>query len=681
MFDRVQLERQTRKQLVALARETGLRGYSRLRKAELVDALLAAPKGAAQATAKGKGPAKAKGATKAKAKGSAKAKAKVKEPAETKAAAQGKRTPAKRATGKADAGARAKSDRVPATAKGSGARKTAAAKRVGKRERLSVKAPAPVETEQRGAATAGAVEPRLRPNPKVGAKFTTGDAQPRGEEGVAGVLAEEAPERATAAVPEPTATSGGSEVAEAQVEPEAATAGATGANVGRAKNAGAKGVGAQNAGAEDVEAKDAEPEERFDLPPAYGSRRIFLTARDPRTLFAYWDFTDQQLEAGRRAAVDGVHRLRLLEEGPEPRVVEEVELPPGARDWYFRHQQPGARFSVHLGYRAADGRFLEMGASRMVTAPAETTQPGEETFVAVPADVPFRVLNAAPESETESETGTSALEAGEARVASAGRRDARAAGGAEDGAAEKPGGDGAEGAAGDAGSAAAGEAVEGDAAGASTGEAWSANPLVARTRVAKPPESPATPKHGPAAEMAAVDSGGAERGASPRGGFSAPEGGAGVASPSSWNRAAGSGAGGVAEVAQVARAEPPEVRRKVAAAEEKPFQLRVNAVIAIYGDSEPGARVLVNGHRIRTDSAGRFALHYALPDGDFALRIGATPEHGERGERGEHGEHTERTVEVGFSRRTLPLGEVGVYPLPGDLASPPPTPQSRSERS
>ena len=39
-----------------------------------------------------------------------------------------------------------------------------------------------------------------------------------------------------------------------------------------------------------------------DLPESYGTRRLFLTPRDPQTLFAYWDFTREQLEQAEKEA-------------------------------------------------------------------------------------------------------------------------------------------------------------------------------------------------------------------------------------------------------------------------------------------------------------------------------------------------------------------------------------------
>ena len=50
-----------------------------------------------------------------------------------------------------------------------------------------------------------------------------------------------------------------------------------------------------------------------ELPESYGTRRLFLAARDPRWLYAYWDFSWQQLrdaEQANRELAAGMARLR-----------------------------------------------------------------------------------------------------------------------------------------------------------------------------------------------------------------------------------------------------------------------------------------------------------------------------------------------------------------------------------
>ncbi|NBR71795.1 MAG: DUF4912 domain-containing protein, partial [Proteobacteria bacterium] len=49
-----------------------------------------------------------------------------------------------------------------------------------------------------------------------------------------------------------------------------------------------------------------------DLPESYGTRRLFLTARDPHTLFAYWDFSRQQIQEAEKEASDGRVYLRIF---------------------------------------------------------------------------------------------------------------------------------------------------------------------------------------------------------------------------------------------------------------------------------------------------------------------------------------------------------------------------------
>src|ERR1700683_1759552 len=48
-----------------------------------------------------------------------------------------------------------------------------------------------------------------------------------------------------------------------------------------------------------------------ELPEAYGTQQLFLTARDPHWLFAYWDLTNEQLKKYNGLSVDQHLVLRV----------------------------------------------------------------------------------------------------------------------------------------------------------------------------------------------------------------------------------------------------------------------------------------------------------------------------------------------------------------------------------
>jgi hypothetical protein len=79
------------------------------------------------------------------------------------------------------------------------------------------------------------------------------------------------------------------------------------------------------------------------------------------------------------------------------------------------------------------------------------------------------------------------------------------------------------------------------------------------------------------------------------------------------------------------------------------FWLNVNAELVIYGGTEPGASVTLDGVPIKLRPDGTFSCRFALPDGNYELALAAMSEQGDL-----------RQATLKFSRRTDRQGEVGV---------------------
>jgi hypothetical protein len=126
------------------------------------------------------------------------------------------------------------------------------------------------------------------------------------------------------------------------------------------------------------------------LPESYGTGRLFLTARDPHWLYAYWDFSAQQMAGYRRKSADGRLLLRVFEQGrTEP--VQELALQPESRDWHIPVNKAATAYRAELGYRRKDGRFHAVSKSREATTPPEAMSPQTAArFVAIPVDLRFR---------------------------------------------------------------------------------------------------------------------------------------------------------------------------------------------------------------------------------------------------------------------------------------------------
>ena len=128
-----------------------------------------------------------------------------------------------------------------------------------------------------------------------------------------------------------------------------------------------------------------------DIPWEYQDDRLVLLARDPSTLFVYWDFHPDS----RRAAFQGLDEpravLRVLENGHEVRV---IDLALESRSYYVNGLRAGRPYRVELHALARDGKSRRIGpASNDVTLPAnEVSSDTTVRFMRVPWGVPLSRL-------------------------------------------------------------------------------------------------------------------------------------------------------------------------------------------------------------------------------------------------------------------------------------------------
>lgn len=114
--------------------------------------------------------------------------------------------------------------------------------------------------------------------------------------------------------------------------------------------------------------------------------RIICVVRDPYWLQAYWEITKSTVERVRVAMAerwfDTKPVLRLLEitsdansAGVE-RVVKEIPIHGGVRNWYIDVPEPPKSYRIALGYATNGGKFYLIAKSNMVTTPT----PDHEAF-------------------------------------------------------------------------------------------------------------------------------------------------------------------------------------------------------------------------------------------------------------------------------------------------------------
>jgi hypothetical protein len=135
----------------------------------------------------------------------------------------------------------------------------------------------------------------------------------------------------------------------------------------------------------------AEPE--AELPEAYGTKKLFLTARDPHWLYANWDLThDQQSKLNARSA-EGHLILRIYANKIEGHPLYEIHVHPESRHWFAHVEKAGSPYTAELGYYSPVGRWMRVTASgATVTPPDSVSENSNAEFATIPFEFPFSKL-------------------------------------------------------------------------------------------------------------------------------------------------------------------------------------------------------------------------------------------------------------------------------------------------
>jgi hypothetical protein len=130
------------------------------------------------------------------------------------------------------------------------------------------------------------------------------------------------------------------------------------------------------------------------LPEAYGTGRLFFTARDSYWAFAYWDYTRAQLEEMRCAARHGELILQIHEgSSADSPVRQEISVTPPARNWFVHLGGADADYWAEFGYYEAEGRFMARARSKVTHTPTDRPSARDEArFVTIPFHLSLREL-------------------------------------------------------------------------------------------------------------------------------------------------------------------------------------------------------------------------------------------------------------------------------------------------
>jgi hypothetical protein len=113
------------------------------------------------------------------------------------------------------------------------------------------------------------------------------------------------------------------------------------------------------------------------LPEAYGTGKLLLSARDPHTLFAHWDLTDEQRHRYHSLAAGGQLALRAYAHAISNRPAVEVSVPPEPRHVFLQVERAGASYVGELGYYQPDRKWKTVATSGPATTPPDA--PSKET--------------------------------------------------------------------------------------------------------------------------------------------------------------------------------------------------------------------------------------------------------------------------------------------------------------
>jgi len=130
-----------------------------------------------------------------------------------------------------------------------------------------------------------------------------------------------------------------------------------------------------------------------ELPEAYGTKRLFLTARDPHWLYVNWDLTREQQARYNRQSADGHLVLRIYFAPPGDGLALEVHVHPESRHWFAYVERAATKYTSELGYYGKNRKWAGIAKSSATLTPPETMS--DETgveFATIPAEISFDEL-------------------------------------------------------------------------------------------------------------------------------------------------------------------------------------------------------------------------------------------------------------------------------------------------
>jgi uncharacterized protein len=129
------------------------------------------------------------------------------------------------------------------------------------------------------------------------------------------------------------------------------------------------------------------------LPDAYGTKKLFLTARDPHWLYANWDLTHEQQSKLNARSAEGHLILRIYPNKIEGHPQYEIHVHPESRHWFAHVEHAGNPYAAELGYYSPVGRWTRIASSSAtITPPDSVSEDSSAEFATIPFEFPFSKL-------------------------------------------------------------------------------------------------------------------------------------------------------------------------------------------------------------------------------------------------------------------------------------------------
>jgi hypothetical protein len=130
-----------------------------------------------------------------------------------------------------------------------------------------------------------------------------------------------------------------------------------------------------------------------DLPESYGTKKLFITARDPHWLYAHWDLTHAQQVKLNALSTDGHLVLRIYPQKIEGHPLYEIHVHPESRHWFAHVERAGNSYVAELGYYSELGRWTRISVSSGTMTPPDAVSMEDDTeFATIPFEFPFARL-------------------------------------------------------------------------------------------------------------------------------------------------------------------------------------------------------------------------------------------------------------------------------------------------